>query len=108
MGDDLVPVDGKLAGQRDDRRAVEIRVGDAGDEVRRPRTERRETRAGYAGAAGHRLGHERGARFVPREDELETGLAKALDEIDDLAARVAEDVADTRGVEPVADDASDG
>src|SRR5207302_5986150 len=103
----LVPVDRKLAGQRDDRRPVEIRVGDAGDEIRRTGTERREACAWHTGAAGHRLGHERGTRLVAREDELKAGLVKALDEIDDLPTRVAEDVADARRVEPVADDASD-
>jgi len=42
-----------------------------------------------------------------REDELETRLAEALDEVDDLSTRVTEDVADARGAEAIADDPSD-
>src|SRR4029450_12630280 len=43
----------------------------------------------------------------PRENELEPGLAEAFDEIDDLAARVAGDVAHTRGAQSLADEACD-
>ena len=35
-----------LAGDRDERCAVELRIGDAGEEVRRSRAERREAHAG--------------------------------------------------------------
>jgi hypothetical protein len=107
MGHDLVPVDRQLAGERDDRRAVQVRVRHAGDEVGRARSEGRETRPGQAGAARHRLGHERRIRLVLREDELETRLAEALDEVDDLSTGVTEDVADARGAEAIADDPSD-
>ena len=37
-----------LAGERDERRAVQERVGDAGDEVRGARAERAEADAGAA------------------------------------------------------------
>ena len=44
---------------------------------------------------------------MPREDELEPGLAEALDEIDDLAARMAGDVAHARGAQTLADQTRD-
>jgi hypothetical protein len=42
------------------------------------------------------------------EYELEPSLAKALDEIDDLATGMSHDVANASGTEAVADHASDG
>jgi hypothetical protein len=107
MGHDLVPVDRQLAGERDDRRAVQVGVRHAGDEVGGARSERREARPWPAGAARHRLGHERRVRLVLREDELETRLAETLDEVDDLSTRVTKDVADARGAEAIADNPSD-
>src|SRR5207244_13320947 len=89
VGRDLVAVGRELAGEREDRRAVEVAVRDPGDQVRRARAERREADARDAGARGRGLGDEAGARLVPREDELEPGLSKALDEVHDLAAGVA-------------------
>ena len=107
MRRDLVAVGGELPGEGEHRRAVEEAVRDPGDQVRRARAERREADTGDAGARGHRLGDEAGTRLVPREDELEPGLPEALDEIHDLAAGMAEDVAHAGGAEPVADEARD-
>ena len=93
VGHALVAVDRQLAGERNDRRAVEVGVGDAGDEVRGARTECGEARAGASGAAGHGLGHEGRTGLVLREDEFKAARAESFDEVDDLAAGVAEDVA---------------
>ena len=103
---ELEAVDRQLAGERDDRRAIEVRVRDAGHEVGRARPEGRETDARRPGAARHRLGHEGRAGLVPREHELEAGLAETLDEVHHLAARVPEDVPYTRGAQAFPDDAS--
>jgi len=44
---------------------------------------------------------------VLREDELETRLAEALDEVDDLSTGVTEDVTDARGAKAIADNPPD-
>ena len=100
----LDAVGGKLASESDERRAIEIRLRDARHEIRRPRSERRETHARDAAGARHRFGHERGRRLVACQDELEPGFTEPFDEIDDLAARMAGDVAHTRGAQTFADD----
>jgi hypothetical protein len=108
VGHDLIAVDRQLAGERDERRPVEVGLGDAGHEIRRAGAECGEARARPAGAAGHRLGHEGGAGLVLREHELEARSAEALDQVDDLPTRMAEDVTDARGVQPLADEPRDG
>ena len=57
-----------LAGDRDHRRAVEERVGDAGDEVRRAGPEGRHRDRGAAGQPAVDVGHERGALLVAGGD----------------------------------------
>src|SRR2546430_1397378 len=101
---DVETIRWKLPAQRDHRRAIEERLRDARDEVRRPRSERAEADAGDPSRGRHRVCHERGRRLVPREHELEPGLAEALDEVDDLAAGMAHDVAHARGAKAVADE----
>ena len=60
-----------LAGDRDERNAVELGVGDGGDEVRRAGTAGGHADADFAGAAGDALGGERAALLVPRQDRAE-------------------------------------
>ncbi len=107
MRGDLETVDGKLTGERDERCTVEVRLRDSGHEIRRAGPEGRDARTGDTARARHRLGHEPRCRLVPREDELEPGFAEALDEVDDLAAGMAGDVANARGAQPVADQTRD-
>ena len=57
-----------LAGDRDHRRVVEIRVGDPGHEVGGTGPEGRHRDGGPAGQAAVDVGHERGALLVPGRD----------------------------------------
>ena len=57
-----------LAGDGDQRNAVELGVGDGGDEVRRAGAAGGHADAELAGAAGVALGGERAALLVPRQD----------------------------------------
>src|SRR5881296_1889725 len=108
MRRDLVAIRRKLSAQRDHWRAIEERLGDTGDEVRRPRSERAHAHAGDPARGRHRVCHERGRRLVASEHELEPGLAEALDEVDDLATRVAEDMAHAGGAKAISDEPADG
>src|SRR5438132_8578242 len=96
MRRDLEPIARQLTGEREERRPVEVRLRDAGHEVGRTGTERRDADTGDTRRGGHRVGHERGGCLVTREDELEPGRAESLDEIDDLAARMTEHAAHAR------------
>ena len=87
-------LESRLSGDRDERCAVELRIGDAGEEVRRSRAERREAHAGIRGEAAVHIRHERGGLLVPREDELD--LLAAIERVverERLLAGDAEDVA---------------
>ena len=64
-------VRGHLAGDRDQRDAVELGVGDGGDEVRRAGTAGGHADAHLARAASDALGGERAALLVPRQDGAE-------------------------------------
>ena len=88
-----------LAGQRDERRAVEERVGDAGDEVGRARPERAEADAGAPGQAPVHVGHVGAALLVADGDERDRGVLERLVEVQRLLARDAEDVLDALGLE---------
>src|SRR5678815_5026083 len=61
-------VSADLPGDRDERDAVELGVGDGGDEVRRAGSARGHANAGLAGAAGDALGGERAALFMAGQD----------------------------------------
>jgi len=63
------PVAAGLPGDGDDGRAIEVRVGDAGDEVRRPGPECRQAHARPAGEPPPDVRHERGALLVTARDE---------------------------------------
>ena len=60
-----------LARDRNQRRAIELRVGDAGEQVRRSRTERGQADSGIGREASVDVGHERRALLVAREDEAD-------------------------------------
>ena len=84
-----------LPGQHEHRRAVHVRVGDAGDQVRRAGTQRAQCAGRVAGQPAVDLGHERGALLVARQDELD--LVRFLErhhEVGVLLAGDAEDVFD--------------
>ena len=59
---------GHLAGDRDQRNAVELGVGDGRDQVRRAGPARGHAHARLAGAAGDALGGKPAALFVPGQD----------------------------------------
>ena len=63
-----------LAGDRDHRRVVEVRVGDAGHEVGGTRAEGRHRHRRSAGQAAVDVGHERGALLVAGRDVADRGL----------------------------------
>src|SRR5262249_32650300 len=82
-----------LAGERDQRRAVEVRVGDAGGQIRGARPERGQTDAGAPRQAPVGGGHERGPLLVARRDEGDPRVEERIEDIQHLLARQAEDVA---------------
>ena len=69
-------VEGRLAGQRDHRRVVEVGVGDPGDEVRGARPERRHRHRRAAGQPPVDVGHERRALLVAGRDVADGGLPR--------------------------------
>ena len=71
------PLEVGLAGQRDERRAIQERVGDCRDEVGGARAERPEADAGPAGEAADRVGHVGAALLVADRDELDRGVGQA-------------------------------
>jgi hypothetical protein len=82
-------------------------VRNAGDEVRRARPERREADARNARRSRRGLRHERRGGLVLCEDELESCLAEALDQIDDLSAGMPIHVPHAGGAKPISDRARD-
>ena len=80
---------------REERRTIEIGVGDAERQVHRARAERRNADRGLARDLSRRVGHERRHRFVAHEDELDADLSRGLDELQNLSARQAEHPFDT-------------
>ena len=86
---------GALAGDRHDRRAIHVRVGDAGDEVRRPGPQGGHAHPSAPGQAAVHVSHERGALFVVRGDELDGTVQQCIHHVDVLFAGNAEDVLDT-------------
>ena len=112
--DDLVGllvelVRGRLAGDRDHRGAVEVRVGDAGDEVRRARPERAHRDGGATGEAPMDVGHERGALFVPGRDVADgLGPRQRLEDVHRLLAGHREDPLARLGREAVDEEVRGG
>jgi hypothetical protein len=83
-----------LPRQRDERRAVEERVGHAGEEVRRPRPERAEAHARALRQAAVHVRHVGAPLLMANGDELDRGVVERLVEVQGLLARDAEHVLD--------------
>ena len=112
--DDLVGllvelVRGRLAGDRDHRGAVEVRVGDAGDEVRRARAERAHRDGGPAGQPAVDVGHERGALLVAGRDVADRlAPRQRVEDVHRLLAGHREDPAAVLGGEAVDEEVGGG
>ena len=95
-------VDPGLPGERDHRRAVEVGVGDAGDEVRRARPQRRHRDRAAAGEPAVDVGHERGALLVAGRDVADARVVgERLEDVHRLLAGHGEDVLAALGREAV-------
>ena len=93
------PLEVGLPGQRDERRAVEVGVGDGGDEVQRARAERAQADAGAPGQAAVHVGHVGAALLVSNRDERDRRFRQRLVEVQGLLARDAEHVLDALGLQ---------
>ena len=71
----------------DHRRPIEKRVRDAEREIHGARSQRRYADSWPPRELAGGVGHQRGHRFVAREDELDAGLPGGLEKIEHLAAR---------------------
>ena len=83
-----------LAGERDQRRAVKERVGDRGDKIGSPGSERTQADAGSAGQAPVGVGHVGAALLVADRHELNRGIGQGLVQVQRLLTGDAEDVLD--------------
>ena len=97
-----------LPGDGDHRDGVHVRRRDAGHEVCRPGARGRDAAADLAGAAGVSVGHVGGALFVSRQDELDRAVIEDVEEGQQDAARVAEEVLAPFGAERVVEDLGSG
>ena len=88
-----------LAGEDDDRGAIEERVGDPRHEVRRAGPQGRETDARPTGEAAVGVGHVRGRLLVPRRNEADGRARQRLVEVDGLLSGHAEHVRDALGLQ---------
>ena len=88
---ELHELTGDLPRDRDERRAVQKRVGHAGDEVRRARPERRQANTGAPGQAAVYVRHEGRALLVTRWDEANPRLLDGEHKVEVLLAGYAED-----------------
>ena len=93
-----------LAGQRHQRRAVEVGVRDGRDEVERARAERSQADAGVPGQAPVDVGHVGAALLVAYRDELDRRVRQRLVEVEGLLPRDAEYVLDALGLEALNED----
>ena len=89
----------RLSRQRDERRAVQERVRDRGDEVRRARAERAQADPGAARQPAVHVGHVAAALLVPHRDEGDRGVLQGLVQVEGLLPRDAEHVLDAFGFE---------
>ena len=93
---------GGLAGDRDHRGAVEVRVGDPRDEVRCARAERPHGDRRTTGEPAVDVGHERGALLVARRDVTHALVAgQRVEDVHRLLARDGEDEIAALGSETV-------
>jgi hypothetical protein len=93
----------RLPRDRDEGRAVEVGVGDAGREVRRAGSERREADTRATGQAPVGVGHEGGPLLVPRRDEGDSRVQEGVQDVQDFLARQAEHVANLLVLETLDD-----
>ena len=82
----------EVAGDRDQRRAVEKGAADAGREIGRAGPEGGDAKPGRAGHAAGDVGGEAGGAFVRGQHELDAALAHRLHQRQHVAARNAEAV----------------
>ena len=83
----------ELARDGHDGRAVEVRIGDPGDEVRGAGPERGQADPGATGEPTPHIGHERGRLFVAYGNELDGRAGERVVDVERLLARDAEYVA---------------
>ena len=93
-----------LPGQGDERRTVEVGVGDRRDEVERAGPERAQAHAGATGQAAVDVGHVGAALLVAHGHELDRRTRERLVQVERLLARDAEDVRDALGLEALDED----
>ena len=92
---DVHAVGRHLARNRDERRAIALRVRHARHQVRRPRPQGCQAYAGFPRQAAVHVGHERRALFVARRDEPDLfGMIDRIDHREVLLPRDAEHVLD--------------
>ncbi len=93
------PLEVRLAGQSDQRRAVQEGVGDRSDQVcgARPQRAEADARASRQPAVG--VGHVGAALLVSHGNELDRGVGERLAQIERLLTRDAEHVAHALGLE---------
>ena len=97
MGLLVHPLEVGLAGEGDERRAVEEGVADRRDEVHGPGTQRAEADAGAPGEAPVHVGHVGPALLVSNRDEGDRRARQRLVEVEGLLAGDPEDVLDPLG-----------
>ena len=79
---------------RDERRSIEERVGDAKRHVDRARPKRRHADAGTTLDLAGDVCHERRGRFMTREQEFDSHASSGFDQVKDFAAGQAKDPRD--------------
>ena len=98
------PLEVALAGERDERCAVEVGVRHRGHQVHRARAERAEADAGATGEPPVYVRHVGAALFVADRHELDRGVGQRLVEIERLLAGDPEDVLDALRLETLDED----
>jgi hypothetical protein len=98
------PLEVGLAGERDERRAVEEGVADGGHEVHRAGAERAEADARAAGQPAVHVGHVGAALLVSNRDKGDARVRQRAVEVERLLARDPEDVSDALGLEALHED----
>ena len=84
----------EIAGDGDERRAVQVRAADAGGEIGRARPQRGDAKSRRAGDAPGDVGGKAGGAFVRGEHEIDAALAHRLHQRQHVAARNAEAAGD--------------
>ena len=108
MREDAFSARWMAVGEHDDRRAIEVRAGDAVHDRRGTRAERRQARAGTARDFRLRHRRQRAGGLGGREDERQDRAAGGVDEIEiAAAARHPEDARDAGVAQPAHDEIGD-